>query len=139
MRADKKSFEVTISVPFFDLDPMQIVWHGNYLNYFEIARAALFKHLGVDLYAYYDREKIIFPIIRTSTKHIFPLKHRDEIIIKATLVDANIKLVVDFEIRKAIDGSVCARGRTEQVAVKMPEMETLFSLPQNILNLLGYS
>jgi acyl-CoA thioester hydrolase len=138
MSADKKSFEVKISVPFFDLDPMQIVWHGNYLNYFEIARAALFEHHGVDLYSYYDREKIIFPIIRTSTKHIFPLKHRDEIICKATLVDANIKLVVDFEIRKTADNSVCARGRTEQVAVKTPEMETLFSIPQDIRNLLGY-
>ncbi len=135
MNADKKSFEVKISVPFFDLDPMQIVWHGNYLNYFELARAALFEHHGVDLYSYYDREKIIFPIIRTSTKHIFPLKHRDEVICKATLVDANIKLVVDFEIRKAPDGSVCARGRTEQVAVKTPEMETLFSIPQDIRNL----
>lgn len=138
MNAVKKSFEVKISVPFFDLDPMQIVWHGNYLNYFEIARAALFEYYGVDLYAYYDREKIIFPIIRTSTKHIFPLKHRDEIIVKATLADANIKLVVDFEIRRAADGSVCARGRTEQVAVKAPEMETLFSIPQDIRNLLGF-
>ncbi|MEN6639538.1 MAG: thioesterase family protein [Smithella sp.] len=138
MNAVKKSFEVKISVPFFDLDPMQIVWHGNYLNYFEIARAALFEHYGVDLYAYYDREKIIFPIIRTSTKHIFPLKHRDEIIVKATLADANIKLVVDFEIRRAADGSVCARGRTEQVAVKAQEMETLFSIPQDIRNLLGF-
>jgi acyl-CoA thioester hydrolase len=138
MSADKKSFEVKMSVPFFDLDPMQIVWHGNYLNYFEIARAALFEHYGVDLYSYYEREKIIFPIIRTSTKHIFPLRHRDEIICKATLVDANIKLVVDFEVRKTADNSVCARGRTEQVAVKTPDMETLFSIPQDIRNLLGY-
>jgi acyl-CoA thioester hydrolase len=135
--SDKKSFEVKISVPFFDLDPMQIVWHGNYLNYFELARAALFEHYGVDLYVYYDREKIIFPIIRTATKHIFPLKHRDEVICKATLVDAHIKLIVDFEIRKTSDNSVCARGRTEQVAVKTPEMETLFSIPQDIRNLLG--
>jgi len=137
MNVGEKSFEVKFSVPFFDLDPMQIVWHGNYLNYFEIARAALFEHYGVDLYSYYDREKIIFPIIRTSTKHIFPLKHRDEIVVKATLIDANIKLVVDFEIRKTSDRSVCARGRTEQVAVKTPEMETLFSLPEDIRSLLG--
>ena len=138
MSTGRNSFEAEICVPFFDLDPMQIVWHGNYLNYFEIARAGLFEHYGVDLYAYYEREKIIFPIIRTATKHIFPLRHRDEIIVKATLADANIKLVVDFEIRMATDGSVCARGRTEQVAVKAPEMETLFSIPQDIRNLLGF-
>jgi len=138
MKEKTKSFEIQIRVPFFDLDPMQIVWHGNYLNYFEMARAALFEDNGVDLYSYYERHKLIFPIIRTSTKHIFPLRHRDEIICKATLIDAHVKLVVDFEIRKLIDGKVCARGRTEQVTVKTPEMETLFSIPQDIRSALGY-
>jgi acyl-CoA thioester hydrolase len=138
MSAEKISFEVKIRVPFFDLDPMQIVWHGNYLNYFEMARAALFEYNGVDLYSYYDRHQLIFPIIRTSTKHIFPLRYRDEIICKATLIDAHVKLVVDFEIRRVADGKICARGRTEQVTVKTPEMETLFSVPQEIRSALGY-
>jgi acyl-CoA thioester hydrolase len=138
MNKQLKSFEVKISVPFFDLDPMQIVWHGNYLNYFEIARAGLFNHYGVDLYSFYERHKLIFPIIRTSTKHIYPLRHRDEIICKATLVDARVKLVVDFEIRKVMDGGVCTRGRTEQVTVKTPEMETLFSIPEEIRLPLGF-
>ncbi|MFY9387691.1 MAG: thioesterase family protein [Smithellaceae bacterium] len=135
---DKKTFEVKISVPFYDLDPMQIVWHGNYLNYFELARAGLFQRYGVDLYNYYEREKIIFPIIRTQTKHIIPLRHRDEIICRATLVDANIKLIVDFEIRKAGENVVCARGRTEQVAVRMPQGETLYSIPDDIRAALGF-
>ena len=138
MNKKQKIFEINIRVPFFDLDPMQIVWHGNYLNYFEMARAALFEDNGVDLYSYYERHKLIFPIIRTSTKHIFPLRHRDEIICKATLIDAHVKLVVDFEIRRVTDGKICARGRTEQVTVKTPEMETLFSIPQEIRSALGY-
>lgn len=138
MNEKQKCFEINIRVPFFDLDPMQIVWHGNYLNYFEMARAALFENNGVDLYSYYEKHRLIFPIIRTSTKHIFPLRHRDEIICKATLIDAHVKLVVDFEIRKVTDGMVCARGRTEQVTVKTPEMETLFSIPQDIRSALGY-
>ena len=138
MNEKQKSFEVKIIVPFFDLDPMQIVWHGNYLNYFEIARAALLEHNGVDLYSYYAKHQLIFPIIKTSTKHIFPLRHRDEIICKATLADAHVKLVVDFEIRKVADGMICARGRTEQVTVKTPEMETIFSIPQEIRSALGF-
>ena len=121
---------------FYDLDPMQLVWNGNYLNYFELPRAGLVQRYGVDLYNYYDRTKIIFPIIRTQTKHILPLRHRDEIICRATLVDANIKLIVDFEIRKAGENVVCARGRTEQVAVQMPQGETLYSIPADIRDVL---
>jgi acyl-CoA thioester hydrolase len=136
--SEKKSFEVKYIVPFYDLDPMQIVWHGNYLNYFEIARAALLDHYGVDLYSYYERQKLLFPIIKTSTKHIFSLRHRDEVICKATLVDAKVKLVFDFEIRLAKDGKICARGRTEQVTVKAPEMEMIFSFPDDIRQALGF-
>ncbi len=139
MKENEISFAVKYTVPFFDLDPMQIVWHGNFLNYFEVARSALFDHYGIDLFSYYERQKIIFPIIRTSTKHIYPLRNRDEIIIKATLVDARVKLVVDFEIRQADDGKICARGRTEQVAVKAPEMEMIFKIPEDIRRALGFS
>jgi len=134
-----RSFEVKIRVPFFDLDPMQIVWHANFLNYFEVARAALFENNGIDLYTFFETQQLIFPIIKTSTKHILPLRHRDEIICKATLVDAYVKIIVDFEIRRVSDGKVCARGRTEQVTVKAPEMETIFSVPEEIRDAFGFS
>ncbi|HNZ64518.1 MAG TPA: acyl-CoA thioesterase [Smithella sp.] len=137
MNKKQSSFEVKIRVPFFDLDPMQIVWHANYLNYFEIARAALFENHGIDLYSFYEKHQLIFPIIKTSTKHVLPLFHRDEIICKATLVEARIKLIVDFEIRKVTDGNICARGRTEQVAVKVPEREMLFGIPEEIRRAFG--
>ena len=135
--ADKKSFEIRRTVPFYDLDPMQIVWHGNFFNYFEDARWALLDHHGVDLYAYYEKTKIIFPIIRTSTKHIYPLRHRDEFICKATIIEARFKIVVDFEIKLATNGTICARGRTEQVAVATPEMEILLRIPDEIRTALG--
>ena len=48
------SHEVRMKVPFFDADPMQIVWHGNYLKYFDIARSELFDALGIDLFAFLE-------------------------------------------------------------------------------------
>ncbi|HON58199.1 MAG TPA: acyl-CoA thioesterase [Smithella sp.] len=138
MNENARSHEVKIRVPFFDLDPMQIVWHANYLNYFEIARAALFESNGIDLHTFFEKQQLIFPIIKTTTKHILPLRHRDEIVCKATIVDARVKIVVDFEIRRTDDGRVCTRGRTEQVTVKVPEMETLFSVPEEIRRAFGF-
>lgn len=138
MKEKQKSFEVKIKIPFYDLDPMQIVWHANYLNYFEVARAALLEHNGIDLYNFAEKYQLIFPIIKTSTKHVLPLRHNDEIICKATIVDAYVKLIVDFEIRKMSDGKICTRGRTEQVAVKIPEMEMLFSMPEEIRRAFGF-
>ena len=132
------SCEITRTVPFYDLDPMQIVWHGNYFHYFEDARVALFAQVGIDLYEFYTRTQYLFPIIKTSTKHIYPLRNGDEFICKAAVVEGKSKIVVDFEIRLKSDGRICTRGRTEQVTVKAPEMEIIFTIPDEIRTALGF-
>jgi acyl-CoA thioester hydrolase len=139
MEAQKRqSHEIKMKVPFFDLDPLQIVWHGNYLKYFDIARSELFDCLGVDLFEFHDRTRYIFPIIRSSVKHIHPLKRGDEFICRATVKDARTKIVVAFEIRLVADGTVCARGTTEQAAVLAPEMEMVYTIPEEISRALGF-
>jgi len=135
---DAKWAETRNRVAFYDLDPIQVVWHGNYLNYFEDARTALFNNNGIDLYDFYLRDGIVFPIIKTSTKHILPLRYHEEFICRATIVDARMKIVVDFEIRKADGGQICTRGRTEQVSVKAATMEILYSIPEEIRQALGF-
>ncbi len=137
MRKKRKSAEIKLTVPFHDLDPAQIVWHGNYLKYFDMARFALFKDAGIDLYEYFIKKKYAFPVTKTSTKHIVPLRHGDEFICKATVVDARIKITLDFEIRLADSGVVCTRGKGDQVAVKMPQMEMQLEIPAEISMALG--
>ena len=132
-----RSHEIRLSVPFHDLDPMDVVWHGNYLKYFDMARFALFREAGIDLYRYSRENSCLFPVIRTLTKHILPLKYEDAFICRAEVREAAIKIVIDFEIRRTEDGQVCARGRGEQVAVKLPEMETLYEIPADVRRALG--
>lgn len=131
-KRNRRIYETRLKIPFHDLDPMQIVWHGNYLKYFDMARFGLFNEAGVDLYRVYEESQYIFPITKTAAKHILPLRYGDDIICRATLVEAQIKIVLDFEIRLAEDGTVCTKGRGEQVAVKTPEMETLFQIPEMV-------
>ncbi len=133
-----RSYEVRLTAPFHDLDPMHVVWHGNYFKYFDIARFGLFKQNGIDLYRYSLDTKQIFPITRTTTKFISPLRHQDEFICRAELLEASVKIVIDFEIRRVQDNTVCARGRSDQVAVKLPEMDMLFEIPHDIRKALGY-
>ena len=132
-----RSHEVRMKVSFFDLDPMQIVWHGNYLKYFDIARSELFDDAGVDLLAFHERTRYVFPIIRSAVKHIHPLRWKDEFICRATVKEARTKIIVDFEIRLVKDGKICARGTTEQAAVLAPEMEMVYTIPEEISRALG--
>jgi len=126
--------EVRMQVPFHDLDPMQIVWHGNYLKYFDRARQGLFRSLGVDLYAFFEETGYLFPVIRSTVKYIQPLRYHDEFVCSATLVEVTHKLVVDFEIRLVQGQTLCAKGRGEQAAVKYPAMELCFEVPELFRN-----
>lgn len=132
------SHEVEMEVPFFDLDPLQIVWHGNYLKYFDIARERLYDKLNIDLTNYFAKTNYVFPIIKTSTKHINSLRYRDKFICRATVVEARNKIVIDFEIRLISNNKICARGRSEQVAVNAANGEMLFNIPDDIRKALGF-
>ncbi len=132
-----KSVEVRLKVPFHDLDSAKVVWHGNYLKYFDIARFALFKEAGMDLYESFLKKEYAFPVTKTYTKHVAPLVYGDEFICKATVVEARIKITIDFEIRRVKDNVICARGRGDQVAVRMPEGEMLLEIPSFVSKALG--
>ena len=56
------SFEIKLKVPFHDLDPLQVVWHGNYFKYFDIARFGLFEKAGIDLHRYQVENQYLFPL-----------------------------------------------------------------------------
>lgn len=135
---EKRSCEVEFTVPFHDLDPMQMVWHGNYLKYFDVTRSRLFADAGIDLPAYCQKNGILFPITKTATKHILPLRYLDEFFCRATVIEAQYKIVMEFKLRSHKDSRLYARGRSEQVAVLLPQNEIMFEIPQDIRSAIGF-
>jgi acyl-CoA thioester hydrolase len=132
------SYEIQMKVPFHDLDPMQVVWHGNYFKYFDVTRFGLFESVGVDLYGYLESRQMLFPITRASIKHILPLRFDDVFVCRATVTEARYKIAMDFEIRRCETGEICTRGKGEQVAVKLPDMALEFEIPPEITRALGF-
>jgi Predicted thioesterase len=133
----KVSATIRLKVPFHDVDALGVVWHGNYLKYFEVAREALFEKCGIDTAAYHRQTGVIFPIIRSSIKHIRPLTFQQEFLCTASVREAKRKIVLDFEISLPADGAVCTRGSTEQVAVHAPTMRLELRIPEDIGRALG--
>lgn len=128
----RRSATVRLTIPFCDADPMQVVWHGNYFKYFDAARDRMLCDAGIDLYRSLERWGVVFPVTRTQTKHIRPLRVRDEVDCTAILVECECRLVVDFEVRNVATGELCAKARTEQAAVRLPEGMLELRLPQDM-------
>ena len=139
MNSDKnRTCEVKLTVPFHDLDPLQMVWHGNYIKYFDIARSAIFSQAGINLFDYFNRTNYLFPITKTTTKYVSSLRYLDEFRCTVKVVEAQYKIVLEFQIRLTENNRICAKGRSEQVAVKYPQMEIMFEIPEEIRKALGY-
>lgn len=131
-------YDIEMTVPFHDLDPMQVVWHGNYFKYFDVARFGLFSSVGIDLYKYMTDRQLVFPLTRSSIKHILPLKFEDRFICRATVTEARYKITMNFDIIRPQNGEICTRGTGEQVAVKLPDMALEFEIPSEITRALGF-
>jgi acyl-CoA thioester hydrolase len=133
-----RDYKINMKVAFHDLDPMQVVWHGNYLKYFDVARFGLFTDAGIDLYDYMTSRNYVFPVTRSAVKHIAPLRPFDEFVCRAEVTEAQYKIAMKFSIRLVSDDTLCARGSSEQLAVRFPGMEMEFEIPRDIRKALGF-
>ncbi|MDR0502311.1 MAG: acyl-CoA thioesterase [Treponema sp.] len=125
--------ETEISVEFYDLDPMRIVWHGNYINYFETGRRSLLAKIKYD---YYEMEEsgFAFPVIEISAKYLDSLKFKDRAVVKAILVEYENRLRIRYEIRNAATGRITTKGVSTQMAIDMRKMESCFLCPQILVD-----
>ena len=121
--------EAETTVEFYDLDPMRVVWHGNYINYFEIGRRVLLKKIG---YSYSDMEKsgYIFPVVEIRAKYLGPLHFADRVHIKAILLEYENCLRIKYEIRNAQTGALLTKGMTTQMAFDAKAGESCFVCPK---------
>ena len=125
--------EAEISVEFFDIDPLKIVWHGNYINYFEIGRRALLEKIG---YSYTEMEEsgYAFPIIEISAKYLGSLKFKDRAMVKAVLLEYENCLRIQYEIRNIKTGLVTTKGVSTQMAYDIKANDSCFACPQILLD-----
>ena len=120
--------ETELTVEFFDVDAMQVVWHGNYVKYFEIGRRTLLEKID---YYYYDmlKTEYLFPVIDISAKYLSSLRFLDRIRIKSILMEYENRLKIKYEIRNAETGVLTTKGSSTQMVFDMKTGETCFVCP----------
>lgn len=75
------SFTSEVRVRFAEVDPLGIVWHGNYIQYFEDGREAFGRRHGI---SYLDQKDSNFstPIVESKCEHKLPLTYGDVATVK---------------------------------------------------------
>lgn len=119
---------VPLEVPFHDVDQMGIVWHGHYLKYFELARTALMRRLGMD-FEDMGRTGCGWPVVHTELKYLRPLRYGQRFLAVAALEEYDPRIRIAYELQDAADGSRLTRGHTLQLPVDLATGELRFEAP----------
>ena len=117
-----------IKIQFYDLDPMDVVWHGNYVRFFEEVRYELLDKIG---YNYLEMKKSghAWPIIDLHLRYIKSIKFGQEIIVQADLVEYETRLKILYTIYDKKSSIRLCKGHSEQVAIDYRTKEMLFASP----------
>jgi acyl-CoA thioester hydrolase len=125
------SASVTLKAQFYDLDPMQVVWHGNYPRYLEQARCALLDKIAFN-YAEMAQTRYIWPIVDMRIKYVRPIRFGQDISVTATLSEYANRIKIDYVIADVATGEALTKAQTIQVAVDTTTGEVCFESPREL-------
>jgi acyl-CoA thioester hydrolase len=130
------SFDTHVRVRYADTDQMQVVYHGKFIEYFEVGRTDSMRSLGI---VYKDLEKsgILMPVISLDCKFIRPAKYDDLLTVRTVLdqLPNNHSIIFKNEIYNAENQLLCI-GQVKLYFMNKSDFSKI-SIPEILLNKLS--
>ena len=123
------SAEVEIEIPFFDVDPMAVAWHGHYVKYFEVARCAMLRKIDYD-YPKMRESGYLFPVVELYLKYVNAARYGQVVVVSAEILEYENRLKIGYRIRDKASGQRLTKGWSVQVAVDAKTNELQFVSPK---------
>lgn len=123
--------ETIIEVPFYDLDPMNVVWHGNYIKYTEIARCKLLEKIGYS-YREIKADGYVYPVAKMDMKFIKSATLGQKLVVKAILEEFEPSLRIKYIIKDAETGEVIFKASTMQICVEITSKRSVYEAPEKL-------
>lgn len=91
--------ETQIRVRYAETDQMNVVYYGNYAQYFEVARAESIRNLHFT-YKEMEAAGVMMPVVEMQTKFLRPAHYDDLLTIKTILreLPADHRIVFEHEV-----------------------------------------
>ena len=121
---------VNIKIRFSETDAMGVVWHGNYLKFFEDAREYFgekYKMSYLDVY----KNGFFTPLVKTEVNHKNTLDYGDNVRIETNLeFSKSAKIIHTYKVYNEETNALCATGKTIQVFMDAKTKEMVLYYPE---------
>lgn len=108
-----------LRVRYAETDQMGVVYHANYLIWFEVARTDLLRQFG---WTYREMEQagVRLPVIEAHCTYQRPARYDDEIEVRAQVrLLSAVRLEFTYEVVLTKDGTTAAVGTTRHAALTL--------------------
>jgi acyl-CoA thioester hydrolase len=110
--------ETRLRVRYAETDQAGVVYHSNYLVWFEVGRVELCRDYGFN---YRDMEKdadAYLPVTECRVKYRNPARYDEEIIVRSRVLDLRSRAIsFAYEVLRASDHSLLAEGETHHIVM----------------------
>jgi acyl-CoA thioester hydrolase len=84
-----------LRVRYAETDQMNVVYYGNYAQYFEVGRVESIRNLGIT-YKDIEASGVIMPVVEMHVKYLRSAKYDDLLTIKTTLRELPVDHRIEF-------------------------------------------
>lgn len=99
-----------IQVRYAETDMMGIVYHANYLPWFEISRTDLLKHHGLP-YRDLEAEGYFLPVLEVNVRYLKSARYDDAITVIALMAEKpSLRIRISYEVRRGVGSGEDGRG-----------------------------
>jgi acyl-CoA thioester hydrolase len=112
------SGEVRLRVRYAETDKMGVVYHSNYVIWFEVGRVELLRQLGFEYAGMEKQDDCHIPVVDLRVRYKSPALYDDEILVRTRLANVRSSLLhFAYEILRAGDDTLLATGETMHIIV----------------------
>lgn len=109
------TYQTKVRVRYAETDQMGIVYHSNYLIWFEVGRVELLRNAGL-AYTTFEEQGLAVAVVEATCRYRRPALYDDELIIEASLESfSSRKLTFSYKVLRG--DTILAEGQTVHVFV----------------------
>ena len=110
--------EARLRVRYAETDKMGVVYHSNYVIWFEVGRVELLRQLGFEYSSMEKEDDCHIPVVDLRVRYKAPALYDDEIVIRTRLANVRSSLLhFAYEVLRANDRTLLATGETMHIIV----------------------
>ena len=110
--------ETQVRVRYAETDQMGVVYHANYLIWFEVGRVELIRQMGLDYKRMEAEDGCMIAVVEATARYKAPARYDEELVVRTRVSGFRSALLkFRYEVVRTTDGTVLCTGETVHVVV----------------------